>query len=154
MADPKLADSNPILLVEDDPGDAARILAVLEGSGLADAVILCRDGAEALEYLCRRGPHARREARDPAVMLLDLTLPGIDGLEVLAAVKSDPLLRVTPVVMLTASPAESERVRAYELDVNAFLVKPVEPEAVRAALRDLGVLGPVPSARRRAFSAA
>ena len=134
-----MADLKPILLVEDNPNDIELTLAALEESQLANEVVICRDGAEALDFLYRRGAYVRREALDPAVVLLDLKLPKVDGLEVLAAIKSDPLMRVTPIVMLTASREESDLVRSYELGVNAFVVKPVGFRAFLDAIRDLGV---------------
>jgi CheY-like chemotaxis protein len=134
-----MAGLKPILLVEDNPNDIELTLAALEESQLANEVVICRDGAEALDFLYRRGAYVRREALDPAVVLLDLKLPKVDGLEVLAAIKSDPLMRVTPIVMLTASREESDLVRSYELGVNAFVVKPVGFQAFLDAIRDLGV---------------
>ncbi len=98
-----MADLKPILLVEDNPNDIELTLAALEKSQLANKIVICRDGAEALEYLRRQGPHADRPVQDPAVVLLDLKLPKVDGLEVLAAVKGDPRMRAIPIVMLTSS---------------------------------------------------
>ncbi len=88
-----MADLKPILLVEDNPNDIELTLAALERSQLANEIAICRDGAEALDYLYRRGDHAGRDVREPAVVLLDLKLPKVDGLEVLAAVKGDPGMR-------------------------------------------------------------
>src|SRR5215203_1765789 len=96
----------PILLVEDNPKDIELTLAALEQSQLANEVIVVRDGAEALDFIYRRGAHADRTTMDPAVILLDLKLPKVDGLEVLAKLKSDPGIRHTPVVMLTSSREE------------------------------------------------
>ncbi|MDF2973274.1 MAG: two-component system response regulator [Microvirga sp.] len=98
-----------------------------------------RDGAEALDFLYRRGAHESRNTSDPAVVLLDLKLPKVDGLEVLEKVKSDPHLRQTPVVMLTSSREETDLVRSYELGVNAFVVKPVGFREFFDAIQDLGV---------------
>jgi CheY-like chemotaxis protein len=134
-----VADLKPILLVEDNPNDIELTLAALERSQLANEIVICRDGAEALDYLYRRGAHEGVEARDPAVVLLDLKLPKVDGLEVLAAVKGDPRLRVVPIVMLTSSREESDLVRSYELGVNAFVVKPVGFNDFFAAIQDLGI---------------
>ncbi|WP_336490696.1 response regulator [Methylobacterium nigriterrae] len=134
-----MADLKPILLVEDNPNDVELTLAALEKSQLANEIVICRDGAEALDYLYRRGPHESRDARDPAVVLLDLKLPKIDGLEVLAAVKGDPRTRAIPIVMLTSSREESDLVRSYELGVNAFVVKPVGFTEFFEAIQDLGV---------------
>ncbi|WP_298955048.1 response regulator [uncultured Methylobacterium sp.] len=134
-----MADLKPILLVEDNPNDIELTLAALEKSQLANEIAICRDGAEALDYLYRRGDHAGRDARDPAVVLLDLKLPKVDGLEVLAAIKGDPGMRAIPIVMLTSSREESDLVRSYQLGVNAFVVKPVGFKEFFEAIQDLGV---------------
>jgi CheY-like chemotaxis protein len=114
-------------------------LAALERCQLANAVVVVRDGAEALDYLRSEGQFKRRNAGSPAVVLLDLKLPKIDGLEVLERIKSDSLLRQTPVVMLTSSREESDLVKSYSLGVNAFVVKPVGFEQFFEAIRDLGM---------------
>jgi CheY-like chemotaxis protein len=134
-----MADLKPILLVEDNPNDIELTLAALEKSQLANEIVICRDGAEALDYLYRRGAHEGRDVRDPAVVLLDLKLPKVDGLEVLAVVKGDPRTKSVPVVMLTSSREECDLVRSYELGVNAFVVKPVGFTDFFAAIQDLGV---------------
>jgi len=134
-----MADLKPILLVEDTPNDIELTLAALEQSQLANEIVICRDGAEALDYLHRRGIYDRPDVQDPAVVLLDLKLPKVDGLEVLGAVKSDPRTRAIPVVMLTSSREESDLVRSYELGVNAFVVKPVGFKEFFDAIQDLGV---------------
>jgi CheY-like chemotaxis protein len=114
-------------------------LAALEQSQLANEVVVVRDGAEALDFLYRRGAHNSCNAVDPAVVLLDLKLPKVDGLEVLAKIKGDPAMRHTPVVMLTSSREESDIVRSYELGVNAFVVKPVGFREFFDAIQDVGV---------------
>jgi CheY-like chemotaxis protein len=129
----------PILLVEDNPKDIELTLAALEQGQLANDVVIARDGAEALDFLYRQGSYAGRATLDPAVVLLDLKLPKMDGLEVLAAVKSNPDLRHTPIVMLTSSREESDLVRSYELGVNAFVVKPAGFREFFEAIQDLGV---------------
>lgn len=129
----------PILLVEDNPKDVELTLAALEQSQLANEVIVVRDGAEALDFLFRRSAFATRNTLDPAVVLLDLKLPKVDGLEVLETVKKDPRLKQTPIVMLTSSREESDLVRSYELGVNAFVVKPVGFREFFDAIQDLGV---------------
>ncbi|MCB8819024.1 response regulator [Microvirga rosea] len=129
----------PILLVEDNPKDVELTLTALEQSQLANEVVVVRDGAEALDFLYRRGFHESRNTSDPAVVLLDLKLPKVDGLEVLAKVKADPELRHTPIVMLTSSREESDLVKSYELGVNAFVVKPVGFREFFDAIQDLGV---------------
>jgi CheY-like chemotaxis protein len=134
-----LADLRPILLVEDNPRDLELTLAALAKCQLANEIIVARDGAEALDFLYCRGQFADRESGDPAVVLLDLKLPKVDGLEVLEKVKSDAAKRQIPVVMLTASREERDLVRSYELGVNAFVVKPVEFNAFFEAIQDLGM---------------
>jgi CheY-like chemotaxis protein len=134
-----MAGLKPILLVEDNPNDVELTLAALESSQLANEIVICRDGAEALDFVYRRGPHEKRQAQDPAVVLLDLKLPKVDGLEVLAKIKSDRDTRSIPVVMLTSSREESDVVRSYNLGVNAFVVKPVAFDEFFAAIKEIGV---------------
>lgn len=147
-----MADLRPILLVEDNPKDLELTQAALERCQLANALVVTRDGAEAIDYLSRQGEYADRPAGHPAVVLLDLKLPKIDGLEVLATVKKNPDLRHIPVVMLTSSREEQDVVKSYDLGVNAFVVKPVEFSKFFEAIRDLGVFWailnePVPAGR-------
>lgn len=147
-----MADLRPILLVEDNPKDLELTQAALERCQLANALVVTRDGAEAIDYLSRQGEYADRPAGHPAVVLLDLKLPKIDGLEVLATVKRNPDLRHIPVVMLTSSREEQDVVKSYDLGVNAFVVKPVEFSKFFEAIRDLGVFWailnePVPAGR-------
>ena len=134
-----MADLRPILLVEDNLKDIELTLAALAKCQLANDIVVARDGAEALDYLYCRGQHRDRLPGDPAVVLLDLKLPKVDGLEVLAKIKSDAQLRSVPVVMLTSSREESDLVRSYELGVNAFVVKPVDFNAFFEAIQDLGM---------------
>ena len=134
-----MAGLKPILLVEDNPNDIELTLAALESSQLANEIVICRDGAEALDFLYRRGAHEKRQAQDPAVVLLDLKLPKVDGLEVLAKIKGDPDTRGIPVVMLTSSREETDVVRSYNLGVNAFVVKPVAFDEFFAAIKEIGV---------------
>ncbi len=129
----------PILLVEDNPRDLELTLAALEKCQLANEIIVTRDGAEAVDYLFATGPYAGRDSGDPTVVLLDLKLPKIDGLEVLEKVKNDERLRHVPIVMLTSSREEQDLVKSYELGVNAFVVKPVEFNEFFKAIQDLGV---------------
>jgi DNA-binding response OmpR family regulator len=129
----------PILLVEDDTRDLELTLVALERSQLANEVVVVRDGAQALDYLKREGQWENRPEGNPAVVLLDLKLPKVNGLEVLQAVRGDAGLRSLPVVMLTSSQEESDVVRSYELGVNAYVVKPVEFRQFVAAIADLGV---------------
>ena len=134
-----MADLKPILLVEDSPKDVELTLAALEQCQLANAVVVVRDGAEALDYLHARGKFEARNTGDPVVVLLDLKLPKVDGLEVLENIKKDPRLSHTPVVMLTSSREERDLVRSYQLGVNAFVVKPVGFEQFFEAIQDLGM---------------
>ncbi|MGV7209710.1 response regulator [Oxalobacteraceae bacterium A2-2] len=129
----------PILLVEDNPNDLELTLVALERSQLANEVIVVRDGAEALDYLHCKGAYAGRDVGNPAVVLLDLKLPKVDGLEVLASIRSTPSMKSMPVVMLTSSKEEQDLVRSYELGVNAYVVKPVEFKEFVRAISDLGV---------------
>jgi CheY-like chemotaxis protein len=115
----------PILIAEDNANDVELTLAALRGHGIANQIVVVRDGAEALDYLYRRGAYASRSAEQPGVVLLDLKMPKVDGLEVLRTVKADPALRTIPVVVLTSSAEESDLVRSYDLGVNAYVVKPV-----------------------------
>jgi CheY-like chemotaxis protein len=129
----------PILLVEDNPNDLELTLVALERSQLANEVIVLRDGAEALDYLFRRNQYNGRDPGNPAVLLLDLKLPKIDGLEVLKVIRESEELRSIPVVMLTSSREEPDLQRAYSLGVNAYVVKPVEFKEFVSAISDLGV---------------
>jgi CheY-like chemotaxis protein len=115
----------PILIAEDNANDVELTLAALRGHGIVNQIVVVRDGAEALDYLYRRGAYASRSAEQPGVVLLDLKMPKVDGLEVLRTVKADPALRTIPVVVLTSSAEESDLVRSYHLGVNAYVVKPV-----------------------------
>ncbi len=134
-----MAELKPILLVEDNPKDVELTLAALEKSQLANKVVVARDGAEALDYLFSRGPFASRPPGFPAVVLLDIKLPKVDGLEVLAELKQHPDTRHVPVVMLTSSREEPDLQRSYELGVNAYVVKPVGFREFFEAIQDLGV---------------
>lgn len=134
-----MPDLRPILLDEDSPQDLELTLAALAKCSLANEIVVTRDGAEALDFLMRRKAFADRGPGDPAVVLLDLKLPKVDGLEVLEAVKKDEHLRRIPVVMLTSSREERDLVRSYELGVNAFVVKPVDFGEFFEAIQDLGV---------------
>jgi CheY-like chemotaxis protein len=128
----------PIVLVEDNPKDLELTLLALEKSRLANGVVTLRDGAEAIEYLSCTGAWEAREKANPAVILLDLKLPKLDGLEVLQYIRRDPALKMIPVVMLTSSRQELDLQLSYELGVNAYVVKPVSfPDFLRA-VQDLG----------------
>lgn len=128
-----------ILLAEDDPMDVELTLSALEEHNLANSVIVVSDGSEALDYLYRRGRFADRCEGDPVVVLLDLKMPRIDGLEVLRMVKSDPLLKNIPIVVLTSSREESDIVESYNLGVNAYVVKPVDFEKFVEAVKRISL---------------
>jgi two-component system, response regulator len=127
-----------ILLVEDSPRDAELILDALGGHQLANEVVHVRDGAEALDYLYRRGQFASRSEGQPALILLDLKLPKVDGLEVLRQIKGDPTLKIIPIVMMTSSREEKDLLDSYQLGVNAYVVKPMKFSAFVDAVRQVG----------------
>jgi len=128
-----------ILLVEDDPKDTELTMAALEEYNLSNEVVVASDGEEALDYLYYRGKFQRRSGDNPAVMLLDLKLPKIDGFEVLQQVKADDKLKMIPVVVLTSSREERDMVESYKLCVNAYVVKPVDFHEFVNAIKELGV---------------
>ena len=127
-----------ILLVEDNERDVELTLAALEEYNLANEVIVARDGAEALDYLYQRGKYSDRVEGLPAVVLLDLNMPKVDGMEVLQRMKLDPVLKQVPVVMVTSSRVEQDLVRSYELGVNAYVVKPVDFQKFIESIRQIG----------------
>jgi CheY-like chemotaxis protein len=127
-----------ILLVEDNANDAELTLEALSEHNLANEVDRVNDGAEALDYLYQRGAYAAREDGNLAVILLDLKLPKVDGLEVLRTVKSDDKLKYIPVVVLTSSREESDLVESYRLGVNAYVVKPVNFSEFINAVKEVG----------------
>ncbi len=129
----------PILLVEDSPADAELVLEALERCHLANNVVHVRDGVEALDYLRCTGEFKHRGGGEPVVVLLDLKLPRLSGPDVLRAIRADPVLQHTPVVMLTSSREERDLIQTYQLGVNAYVVKPVDFAAFVAAVRDLGM---------------
>jgi CheY-like chemotaxis protein len=128
-----------ILMVEDDPKDVELSLTALEEYNLANEVVVARDGSEALDYLYRRGSFEGRASGNPALLLLDLKLPKIDGLEVLQQIRSDNGLKLIPVVVLTSSREEKDMVTSYKLGVNAYVVKPVDFHQFVNAVKELGV---------------
>ncbi|OZI18631.1 two-component system response regulator [Bordetella genomosp. 9] len=151
-------DLRPILLVEDNPNDIELTLTALRQCNIANEVVVLRDGAEALDYVYRRGAHAGRPPGDPSVILLDLKLPKVDGLEVLERIKSDNDHKQIPVVMLTSSREEKDLVHSYQSGVNSFVVKPVEFSEFFEAIRNLGmfwaILNQPPPPRRNGKSRA
>jgi DNA-binding response OmpR family regulator len=127
-----------ILLVEDDPRDVELILESLGDYNLANEVVVARDGEEALDFLYYRGTFKARANGNPAVVLLDLKLPKVDGMEVLRQIRSDEKLKMMPVVILTSSREEKDWVESYKLGVNAYVVKPVDFQEFVKAVKDVG----------------
>ncbi|MGV7214669.1 response regulator [Bradyrhizobium sp. UFLA05-112] len=128
-----------ILIVEDDPRDVELTLTALDEHKLANEVVITRDGKEALDYLHCREQFASRADENPAVILLDLKLPKVDGLEVLQKIRSDPKLKMIPVVVLTSSHEERDMLATYQLGVNAYVVKPVDFHEFVNAVKELGM---------------
>ena len=127
-----------ILLVEDSEKDAELTLAALADYRVANEVVVVRDGVEALDYLRREGAFATRPPEPPVLILLDLKMPRVDGLQVLQEIKSDKDLRTIPVVILTSSREEQDLIRTYDLGANAYVVKPVNFQAFTTAVKSLG----------------
>ena len=134
-----MANLAKILLVEDDPNDVELTLSALAENRIANGVIVARDGEEALDYLFRRGAYESREVGEPVVVLLDLKLPKVSGMEVLEQIKDDPESRTLPVVVLTSSREEQDLVRSYDLGTNAYVVKPVDFPDFIEAVRQVGL---------------
>ena len=134
-----MAEPSKILLVEDDPHDVELTLSALSENHLTNEIVVVRDGAEALDYLYRRGPYQSREAGNPEVILLDLKLPKVDGLDVLKRIKADPNIKTVPVVMLTSSREEKDLVESYNSGSNAYVVKPVGFGDFLEAVRQVGL---------------
>lgn len=133
-------DQRVILLVEDDPKDEALTLRALKKSNVMNPVVVARDGRQALDYLFAEGEHAgRSHAAHPQVILLDLKLPKVDGLEVLEALRGDERTRLLPVVVLTSSVEEQDLLRSYRLGANSYMRKPVDFAQFIEAVRQLGL---------------
>ncbi len=129
----------PILLADDNPRDAELALAAMDEDQLAEKVAVCRDGTEVLDYLYRRGLYEGRSHGNPIVIMLDLKMPKVDGLEVLRTIKRDEELRRIPVVILTSSKEEFDVAQCYASGANAYVVKPVDFPAYVKAVREIGV---------------
>ena len=127
-----------ILLAEDSPADAEMAIDALQEANLANPIVHVQDGVEALDYLYARGKHAGRPPGDPAVLLLDIKMPRMDGLEVLQDMRNNPLMRRIPVVMLTSSREENDLARSWDLGVNAYVVKPVDIDQFFTAVKTIG----------------
>jgi CheY-like chemotaxis protein len=128
-----------ILLAEDDPNDVELTLQALAANNLANRVTVARDGVEAMEYLRRQGAYAGREPGNPVVVLLDIKMPRMDGLEVLREIRGDPALKRLPVVILTSSREEQDVITSHDLGVNAYVVKPVDFASFFAAIKQVGM---------------
>jgi len=134
-----LDESKVILLVEDNPDDEALTLRAFAKNNMGNRIIVVRDGAEALDWLFRRGKHAECSASDPQVVLLDLKLPKVDGLEVLRQLRADRKTQFLPVVILTSSKEESDLLRGYELRANSYIRKPVDFARFVESVREIGM---------------
>jgi len=128
-----------ILLVEDNPDDEALTLRAFAKNNIGNTIVVVRDGAEALEWLLKRGKHKDRKDPDPQIVLLDLKLPKVDGLEVLRQLRDDPRTKLLPVVILTSSNEESDLLRGYELRANSYIRKPVDFARFVEAVREIGM---------------
>lgn len=134
-----MSDFRTILLVEDNPNDVELTLTALAEQNLINVVVVVNDGVEAMEYLRYEGIFKERKKGNPCVLLLDLKMPRMDGIDVLQEIRNDPELKLIPVVMLTSSREEPDLKRCYELGVNAYVVKPVDFSEFMKAVSQLGV---------------
>ena len=128
-----------ILIVEDDPDDEVLILRALKMHNIKNDIDVVRDGAEALDYLFKTGPYADRDGGNPAIVLLDLKLPKIDGLEVLRRIRADEQTKLQPVVILTSSDEQEDMIQSYDLGANSYVRKPVEFKEFSDAVGRLGL---------------
>jgi CheY-like chemotaxis protein len=128
-----------ILLAEDNPKDVELTIEALSEHNLANHVVVVKDGVEAMEYLRYEGNYKLRNQGNPAVLLLDIKMPRMDGIEVLKAIRSDDKLKTIPVVILTSSREESDLIKSYELGVNAYVVKPVNFKDFIEAIKQIGI---------------
>jgi CheY-like chemotaxis protein len=133
-----IAELKRILLAEDNANDVELTTTALRENHIANDLVVVRDGAEALDYLYKRNGYANRTGQNPALVLLDLKMPKVDGIEVLRQIKSDPNLKTIPVVVLTSSREEQDLMRTYDLGVNAYVVKPVDFHEFIDAVKLLG----------------
>ena len=134
-----LDETKVILLVEDNPDDEALTLRAFAKNNIGNRIVVVRDGAEALDWLFKRGRHAERGEPEPQIVLLDLKLPKVDGLEVLRQMRDDPRTKLMPVVILTSSKEESDVLRGYELRANSYIRKPVDFARFVEAVREIGM---------------
>jgi len=129
-----------ILLVEDNPDDAEMTIRALQENKLSNRIIHVRDGEEALDFIFGRGSYLNRDtSRKPKIILLDLKLPKVDGLEVLKALKNDPFAKMIPVVVLTSSREESDLIESYKLGANSYIVKPVDFDKFVESIKEIGL---------------
>ncbi|MCD9004642.1 response regulator [Luteimonas sp. XNQY3] len=133
-----MSEIRTILLAEDSPHDAEMAIDALREAHLANPIVHVEDGVETLDYLLQRGKYADRAPGDPAVLLLDIKMPRLDGLEVLKQLREHPTLKRMPVVILSSSREESDLARSWDLGVNAYVVKPVDVDQFFEAVRTLG----------------
>jgi len=148
-----MPDLKSILLAEDNPNDVELTLEALAQHNLANEVVVAENGAEALDYLYRRGAYQNRSCGHPAVVLLDIKMPKVDGLEVLRTIKSDPALKAVPVVLLTSSREDRDLIEGYDLGANAYVVKPVNFAEFIDSVKQLGLFWAVINERPRDNSA-
>ena len=134
-----LDETKVILLVEDNPDDEALTLRAFAKNNIGNRIVVVRDGAEALDWLFKRGQYAERGEPEPQIVLLDLKLPKVDGLEVLRQMRDDPRTKLMPVVILTSSKEESDVLRGYELRANSYIRKPVDFARFVEAVREIGM---------------
>jgi len=134
-----LDETKVILLVEDNPDDEALTLRAFAKNNIGNRIVIVRDGAEALDWLFKRGQYAGRQDPEPQIVLLDLKLPKVDGLEVLRQMRDDPRTKLMPVVILTSSKEESDVLRGYELRANSYIRKPVDFARFVEAVREIGM---------------
>ena len=134
-----MTDVPAILIAEDNPNDVELTIEALDRHNLANRVVVTHDGVEAMEYLRREGAFSERQPGDPAVLLLDIKMPRMDGLEALREIRGDPALKRLPVVILTSSREEQDLITSYDLGVNAYVVKPVDFPSFIEAVKELGV---------------
>jgi two-component system response regulator len=134
-----LDETKVILLVEDNPDDEALTLRAFKKNNISNRIIVVRDGAEALDWLFKGGKHADRQDPEPQIVLLDLKLPKVDGLEVLRLIRADPRTALLPVVIMTSSKEESDVLRGYELRANSYIRKPVDFARFVEAVREIGM---------------
>lgn len=129
----------PILLAEDNSNDVELTLTALHSLNLANEIVVVNDGAEVLDFLRCRNSFSARAAIPPAVIILDLKMPRVDGLEALREIRADPIFKILPIVILTSSREENDLVKGYQLGANAYVVKPVDFDQFISAVSQLGV---------------